>query len=155
MLSVSRINPKLNNIYFKQDTVSIESAQKVVPQNQDSFDTLAEPPVLEDYNIASGKYTDGQIAQINRAKRLPDNAKFYPIYVQQGRYGSRKTNKYLIGLSSFDDKIIEIAKKAHLKIKDSGVRELPEGYEVVRLKGFWVNTIVAKKSEINQPVLEI
>lgn len=151
MLNVSRINLKMNAICFKQDAESIESVKSSMTQKQDSFDRV-EPPLLSDYDIVSCKYTDEQIAQINRAKRLPENAKFYPIYVNQGRYGARKTDKYQISISAFDDKIIEIAKKAHLKVKDAGVRELPEGYEVVRIKGFWLNTIAAKKSEINQPI---
>lgn len=154
MLNISGINSKFHTIYFKQNAENIEPVKNTMYRKQDSFDK-AEPPILKDYDIASGKFTDEQIAQINKAKRLPDNAKFYPIHVQQGRYGARKTDKYMISLSSFDDKIREIAKKAHIKIKDEGIRELPEGYEVVRLKGFWVNTIAAKKSEINQSVLEI
>ena len=154
MLSVSGINSKLNNIYFKQNAENIEPVQNTMPLKQDSFDK-AEPPVLKDNDIASGKYTDEQIVQINRAKRLPDNAKFYPIYVPQGRFVNRKTNKYQIGLSTFNDKIIELAKKAHLKTLDEGLRELPKGYEVIRLKGYGINTIAAKKSELNQPVVDI
>lgn len=152
MLGVSRINPQF--VCFKQNGATTASVQKTVPQNQDFFYVSVEPPVLKDDDIAAGRYTDEQIAQINQAKRLPDNAKFYPVYEPYSRYNAIKTGEYRIGLSVLSDKLIEISKKAHIHIKDEGIRGLPYGCEVIRKEGYWGTSevLAVRKSEEKQSV---
>lgn len=127
-----KIYSNFNAISFKQKQ-SVQTAPNVTTQNvsQDIFvkETNIEPPEIKPsqflYN-GNVDLTDEQIIQINKAKRLPANARF--IY----NNGRGQVPHYDIIKANPNESLPKPAKKHFLPAYASPRIDLPEGYEVER-----------------------
>lgn len=114
MLKISRIS------FGNSKNIQVEPNKSIGRSKPDSIEinNKIEPPELTALQIIFNTFTDEQIAQINKAKMLPENACF--IYQDFSRTRGHKYEDpyYLIGL-----RIIKIENRERI---------LPEGYEVKR-----------------------
>lgn len=117
-----RINPRFNIISFKQDSAKVVG-NSIKPQEQDSvtLENKVEPPKISNMQLFLGDITDQQIAQINKAKMLPENARFEAVYAAGGRGGLLMDPYYEINLYV-----------PYMPTFYKETRILPSGYEVVK-----------------------
>jgi len=120
VLKISSISSKIS--FGENPPVNAEAKTSVTPPSEGDSITLEnkiEPPHISTLDLFLGKITDEQIAQINKAKMLPKNAKFNEVLIFGGRGGLLTEPFYEITWSV-------------LPTNSKNNRILPKGYEVVR-----------------------
>jgi len=120
-----------NSIISFSKTQKVEEQKTTKPQKPETDKfvsaTKVEPPVVDNsqtkgFNV---KLTDKQIAQINAAKKLPDNLKF--VYISG--WHELRMPYYLI---EKDDPYIKLDENHTYKIQKEGRKTLPQGYMLIR-----------------------
>jgi len=125
-------NPNFNSIPFGSNNNSECNAQYYVASSEkDSFENNAgiKSPSISNLHAFAGIFTDEQIAQINKSKKLPENLRFVYIDPLKWQYGQPWREPYY-----------RIC--IHNPITDKGTPNLPEGYEVK--KSLLVGTCAVK-----------
>lgn len=141
-MNVNQINivQNFNKTSFKANASSAVQ-QPASSLAKDSFEVAnkVEPPVISTLDLTFNRITDKQIAQINKAKMLPPNARFEKLYAYGGRNAMLREPIYqIVPHIPFVPKINE------------HTRKLPEGHQVVkitqgRLNGFIGAVPIQKK----------
>lgn len=130
MLNIQmKINSKFNNITFAQNkNVETNTNANIKKNEPDSFtkEDNIEPPEIKSSQIHLWgiDLTDEQIAQINMAKMLPENARFMYSFPR-----GRATPCYII-IPSVPPMNPDTPKI--FTTKELGTRKLPDGYVVQR-----------------------
>lgn len=119
---------KLNTIFNNMPTGENKYAKKRlgidikgIKNDSVTLKNKVEPPFISNSDLFWGKISDEQIAQINKAKKLPKNARFEIVYTTGGRGGLLTEPFYEIKLYI-----------PFLPSINEETRVLPKGYEVVK-----------------------
>lgn len=131
MLKVSKIS------FGNNKNIQLESDKTIGQSKPDFFEVnnKIKPPELTTLQILFDTFTDEQIEQINKAKMLPENARFVFNNTLWARGHKYDPPHYLIRLY-----IPNVT-------KEIGTRILPEGYEVKRIPLEGVK-VVKKKNNL-------
>lgn len=109
-----------NNIVFGE-AKKVESQKKVKSLVPDSFVSKEEikPPEIPNWRAFAGVFTDEQIAQINKSKKLPENLRFCWVNPLAARTSGGLVDPYY--------KIC-----MYIPYVNEGTRDLPEGHIVIK-----------------------
>ena len=127
-----KINPKSNQIPFKQEQTPVGNAVLQPQKDTVELKNKPEPPQISNSAalIPAASLTDEQIEQVNKAGRLPDNLKF-----------SSMSNYSLRG-GNYDSPIFYVIQPDlyymfHSQANKNSSKEIPEGYVVVKKSKSW------------------
>lgn len=118
-----KINPNCKCMSFNGIDKAEPKTQSMGKSNSvDSFEKKEEvkAPIISSFRAFAGLYTDEQVAQINKSKKLPDNLRFVYIDPMLWKNGQVWREPYY-RISVYN---------IHNPITKNGTTDLPEGYEV-------------------------
>jgi len=119
-----KINTKFSAVAFasnKNPEISAQGYVSAPSKDVVEIDNKIEPPQITNKQLLLGQITNEQIAQINKAKMLPENARFEEVYAAGGRGGLLTEPYYEINLYV-----------PYMPTFYKETRILPKGYEVVK-----------------------
>lgn len=146
---------RINNIntyetaVFKGESKKSEQIQTAVesaPSDEFVGADKFEPPFISEYQLKKNKITDEQIIQINKSKKLPNNATLRGI----PKFSPRTGAAYNIGYDSFENRfhfVVEYYAYSDNKYASSIYkpnRDIPEGYVAARGPDNKVFVVVAE-----------